>query len=111
MKVEGFFSVRGFESKPTVFGVFVEDRWWNVSDTLVSELTPLFEEEIPKPFQKYVLPTDNTTLYSSSVPMENLWDAGEDHYQTSYAGGVRSEERRVGNECVSTCSSRWSPYH
>src|SRR3546814_18331006 len=24
---------------------------------------------------------------------------------------VRSEERRVGKECVSTCSSRWSPYH
>src|SRR3546814_17122749 len=22
----------------------------------------------------------------------------------------RSEERRVGKECVSTCSSRWSPY-
>src|SRR3546814_4245698 len=31
-------------------------------------------------------------------------------------GGVvttpeRSEERRVGKECVSTCRSRWSPYH
>src|SRR3546814_14702393 len=25
-------------------------------------------------------------------------------------GGVRSEERRVGKECVSTCRSRWSPY-
>src|SRR3546814_18212925 len=25
--------------------------------------------------------------------------------------GARSEERRVGNECVSTCRSRWSPYH
>src|SRR3546814_12897315 len=24
---------------------------------------------------------------------------------------LRSEERRVGKECVSTCSSRWSPYH
>src|SRR3546814_1326753 len=24
---------------------------------------------------------------------------------------ARSEERRVGNECVSTCRSRWSPYH
>src|SRR3546814_16981205 len=24
---------------------------------------------------------------------------------------ARSEERRVGQECVSTCSSRWSPYH
>src|SRR3546814_19337380 len=27
------------------------------------------------------------------------------HYRT------RSEERRVGKECVSTCSSRWSPCH
>src|SRR3546814_8751077 len=25
--------------------------------------------------------------------------------------GDRSEERRVGQECVSTCRSRWSPYH
>src|SRR3546814_8051677 len=24
---------------------------------------------------------------------------------------MRSEERRVGKECVSTCRSRWSPYH
>src|SRR3546814_10487916 len=27
------------------------------------------------------------------------------HYQ------ARSEERRAGKECVSTCRSRWSPYH
>src|SRR3546814_13022552 len=26
-------------------------------------------------------------------------------------GQCRSEERRVGKECVSTCRSRWSPYH
>src|SRR3546814_15854184 len=26
-------------------------------------------------------------------------------------GGSRSEERRVGKACVSTCRSRWSPYH
>src|SRR3546814_18225918 len=25
--------------------------------------------------------------------------------------GARSEERRVGKECVSTCRYRWSPYH
>src|SRR3546814_13386485 len=24
---------------------------------------------------------------------------------------IRSEERRVGKECVSTCRSRWAPYH
>src|SRR3546814_17820751 len=27
------------------------------------------------------------------------------------APAARSEERRVGKECVSTCRSRWSPYH
>src|SRR3546814_11132002 len=26
-------------------------------------------------------------------------------------GVFRSEERRVGKECVSTCRSRWSPFH
>src|SRR3546814_17737758 len=25
--------------------------------------------------------------------------------------GRRAEARRVGKECVSTCRSRWSPYH
>src|SRR3546814_16687036 len=29
----------------------------------------------------------------------------------SFRKGRRSEERRVGKECVSTCRSRWSPYH
>src|SRR3546814_14608313 len=28
-----------------------------------------------------------------------------------FALDARSEERRVGNECVSTCRSRWTPYH
>src|SRR3546814_16377186 len=32
---------------------------------------------------------------------ENVLDAGDDE---------RSEERRVGKECVSTCRSRWAPY-
>src|SRR3546814_3924395 len=30
---------------------------------------------------------------------------------TLVARNARSEERRVGKECVSTCRSRWSPYH
>src|SRR3546814_12135429 len=29
----------------------------------------------------------------------------------AFAGMTRSEERRVGKECVSQCRSRWSPYH
>src|SRR3546814_13452616 len=35
-----------------------------------------------------------------------------DRKQAGYARhSERSEERRVGKECVSTCRSRWSPYH
>src|SRR3546814_20583859 len=41
---------------------------------------------------------------------------GEHHAKQRLArieadGTGRSEERRVGTECVSTCRSRWSPYH
>src|SRR3546814_11028843 len=40
---------------------------------------------------------------------------GIDEYRTRLTnlavGRERSEERRVGKECVSTCRSRWSPYH
>src|SRR3546814_10546983 len=40
--------------------------------------------------------------------------AVEDHFRARYdveLNPARSEERRVGKECVSTCRSRWSPYH
>src|SRR3546814_4623623 len=33
------------------------------------------------------------------------------HYDAVKVGDRRSEERRVGKECVSTCRSRWSPFH
>src|SRR3546814_18526526 len=41
-------------------------------------------------------------------------DASQTKQRNSAAtstNGIRSEERRVGKECVSTCRSRWSPYH
>src|SRR3546814_14873829 len=34
-----------------------------------------------------------------------------EYWQTPTVSMGRSEERRVGKECVSTCRSRWSPYH
>src|SRR3546814_14759508 len=40
-------------------------------------------------------------------------DAHVDHdlEKNDRPGLSRSEERRVGKECVSTCRYRWSPYH
>src|SRR3546814_13969385 len=38
-------------------------------------------------------------------------EAARARTEQSFLVPKRSEERRVGKECVSTCSSRWSPYH
>src|SRR3546814_8577625 len=35
----------------------------------------------------------------------------QENQRVTFEVGQRSEERRVGKECVSTCRSRWSPYH
>src|SRR3546814_13678005 len=40
-------------------------------------------------------------LAAAALPMRSAWARM----------ACRSEERRVGTECVSTCSSRWAPYH
>src|SRR3546814_12381003 len=40
-----------------------------------------------------------------------LREEAEDERFTSHDRSLRSEERRVGKECVSTGRSRWPPYH
>src|SRR3546814_16985446 len=61
------------------------------------------------------------TVQRAAVPQaEDSVDAGvanstqaaaADETVTVYFDANRSEERRVGKECVSTFRSRWSPYH
>src|SRR3546814_18376015 len=45
-----------------------------------------------------------------AVEMPNLVEVQRESYEL-FLRPVRSEERRVGKECVSTCRSRWGPYH
>src|SRR3546814_11581717 len=47
----------------------------------------------------YYIPTHRDLLGERLVESITIWL------------NARSEERRVGKECVSTCRSRWSPYH
>src|SRR3546814_14447660 len=48
-------------------------------------------------------------VYSALVGLKI--SAGVDQSSKTADALIRSEERRVGKECVSTCRSRWSPYH
>src|SRR3546814_2954273 len=53
-------------------------------------------------------PAGQNTAYRSSGVLLPLH---EQQASPSLPASLRSEERRVGQECVSTCRSRWSPYH
>src|SRR3546814_13461723 len=50
------------------------------------------------------------------LDLNDAWRDGAEAYKGICVSGfpnlfmLRSEERRVGKECVSTCRSRWSPY-
>src|SRR3546814_17580466 len=48
-----------------------------------------------------------TCLRVGCIPSKALLDSSRQFWNM----GHRSEERRVGKECVSTCRSRWSPYN
>src|SRR3546814_20030081 len=62
------------------------------------------EFDAPKVSWNPVISPSSLLIYSGAMFPDWQCDA--------FIGGLsRSEERRVGKECVSTCRSRWSPYH
>lgn len=70
-QVNGSYSVRGLPAEPTVFGVYISDRWENTSDTLIREAVPLFEEELDKGiFELVPLPGDAVSQWN----LRALWD-------------------------------------
>src|SRR3546814_14185174 len=50
-------------------------------------------------------------FFSSPMSDAHLVLARHDDAYSCFYVPRRSEERRVGKECVSTCRSRWSPFH
>jgi hypothetical protein len=70
----GNFSLRGFDAEPRKFTIQIEDKWSNLSENKVVELTPIYEKMMDKTkFKPVLLPGDSpTTSYDSK--MENIWD-------------------------------------
>src|SRR3546814_14450976 len=58
--------------------------------------------------QQRVVDRAQQRLHAAVVKREQIV---EDEHLVLNGLADRSEERRVGKECVSTCRSRWSPYH
>ena len=65
----------------------------------VREHVTLFSSYYPHP-----LPIDETLHLAAIDDLAN-------RRSERLSGGQRSEERRVGKECMEGCRSRWSPYH
>src|SRR3546814_15876599 len=60
--------------------------------------------------------TPSRLAYDNDMPMLHLFGGANLDFAIMgeffrRSGMIRSEERRVGKECVSTCRSRWSPAH
>lgn len=67
------YSIRGYASTAKDFGVYVTDKWGNISDTLKANLTPLYEELVDKSkFSVYNLASDTPIGYNWQLP--NLWN-------------------------------------
>ena len=79
------YSLRGYDTVPEKFGLYVTDQWGNISDTLFQTITPLYEVMLNKNlFQPYVLPTDVLNYQNGLFNLTNLWDGnlGEYCYNT-----------------------------
>jgi hypothetical protein len=71
---EGDYSFRGFESERSKFGIYVEDRWGNLSDTLIVELVPRPDEFLDKSkFSVFKLPGDKD-FNQYGFNAEQMWD-------------------------------------
>jgi hypothetical protein len=83
---EGDFAIRNLEAKPADFGIYIRDRWNNKSDTLIKNLTPLYEEPIPYANFKLVsLPSDKNKgqgKYSVANLFNGSFGAAEDWYKS-----------------------------
>src|SRR3546814_13515638 len=91
------------------------------SDVCSSDLTAV-DDEVDQPAENAVVVGDVSTNDVEGVDAPATYALDGDHDGTgdlvfntdgsfTYTPAVRSEERRVGKECVSTCRSRWSRYH
>lgn len=105
-------SFRGFENKEITFGISVEDKWGNISDTLTYSTTPFIEVLIPKPYSdaRRFIPYDNTTNLPPNPPysyyFSSLWDNITNTFQNGFLTNPGGSGRSftIDLQCVAKLS-------
>src|SRR3546814_7995300 len=104
-----------FFKQKTAYEMRISD--WS-SDGCSSDLIAVNKGAVPGPHIFTALAVDGDPQYGHLViktpedarAIVGIAKANGYSFIKAYTN-LRSEERRVGKECVSTCRSRWSPYH
>ncbi|WP_418894317.1 DUF5000 domain-containing lipoprotein [Limibacterium fermenti] len=70
----GNFSLRGLDTIPSKFGVYLRDRWYNKTDTIMNLITPWYEELIDKGSWKPLYLPGDDYKYIETYQLPRLWD-------------------------------------
>src|SRR3546814_3875847 len=103
-----------FFKQKTAYEMRISD--WS-SDVCSSDLAGAVNNGNPPARRKWLLILAIVVVLAAIIYGVYLFfQAPSEETDDAYVAGdtvtiTRSEERRVGKECVSTCRSRWSPYH
>lgn len=68
------YSVRGYDAVPRRFGVFLQDKYGNETDTLFTELTPIYEKELDKTKFREMFLQNDSPVDSYDGKMEYVWN-------------------------------------
>src|SRR3546814_15583229 len=88
---------------------------WKIGETVeeILQADLQLENEALPVLREAIVYCESIRDFVSRDLFTDILESEEEHIdmlETQFAM-IRSEERRVGKECVSTCRSRWSPYH
>src|SRR3546814_15885003 len=102
-----------FFKQKTAYDMRISD--WS-SDVCSSDLAneELFLQTLPSGMNETAAPAktfDNIALHELQYALQKATAALTPQQMQVFEMSRRSEERRVGKECVSTCRYRWSQYH
>ncbi|UOB17968.1 DUF4959 domain-containing protein [Abyssalbus ytuae] len=90
-------SIRGFEPVSQDFAFAVRDRWLNTTDTLFTEITPIFEMQMPREEMNPITLPNDAELIASHTEVRDLFNGGYLEWYDSY---FTSRTIDVGNHLV-----------